>query len=285
MIHPSTITSNAITTVPTRRQNPLSLLLVEALSRQKALTVFALLMWAAMLPTLLALGLDDRVLRGVSVWVKPLKFMASVGLFALCTAWFIGLLPSEQRTHHSIKIVVWTLIGTGLFEIAYITWQAALGTGSHYNTTTAFHDLMYSLMGAGALALTATQPLLAWRIARHARRELPAVWRDAVVLGLVLTFVLGAGSGALLGGAQPPSGTGLPLTGWHLGGGDFRPAHFIGLHAQQWLPLAGLLLIGAPPRQGRCGLLVITLLVVALWLGAMANGLQDAQLTPRAAFE
>ncbi|MBA4267582.1 MAG: hypothetical protein C0453_21110, partial [Comamonadaceae bacterium] len=140
--------------------------------------------------------------------------------------------------------------------------------------------LMYSLMGAGALALTATQPLLAWRIARHARPELPVVWRDAVVLGLVLTFVLGAGSGVLLGGAQPPSGTGLPLTGWHLGGGDLRPAHFIGIHAQQWLPLAGLLLIGAPPRPARSGLMLITVLVVALWLWAMIHGLQGAQFTP-----
>lgn len=127
--------------------------------------------------------MDDSVLHGVNVWVKPLKFMASVGLFALCTAWLIGLLPDEQRTQRSIKIVAWTLIGTGLFEVADITWQAALDTASHHNTDTAFHETMYTLMGAGALALTATQPLLAWRIACHGRTELPVVWRDAVVLG------------------------------------------------------------------------------------------------------
>jgi len=283
LIHPPPLHSNATSAPLARWRNPLTDFLTEALSRQRTLTVFALLMWAAMMPAMLACGLDDRALRGVNVWTKPLKFLASLGLFALSTAWFIGLLPNEQRTHRSIKIVVWTLIGTGLFEIAYITWQAALGTGSHYNTTTAFHGLMYALMGLGALVLTATQPLLAWRIARHARPELPAVWRDAVVLGLVLTFVLGAGSGALLGGAQPPSGAGLPLTGWHLGGGDFRPAHFIGIHAQQWLPFAGLLLIAAPQRLARGGLMLIMLLVVALWLWAMAIGLQGAQFMPPAA--
>jgi hypothetical protein len=248
----------------------------ESLARQRALTLFGLLMWAAMVPALLAWGLDERSLRGVNIWVKPMKFMASVGLFALCTAWFIGMLPAAERSGRAVRVVVWTLIGTGLFEVGYITLQAALGAGSHYNTGSRFHGLMYTLMGLGAMALTATQPLLAWQIARHARSDVPVVWRDAVVLGLVLTFVLGASSGALLGGAQPPSGAGLPLVGWHLGGGDMRPAHFIGIHSQQWLPLAGLLLASVAPSRARLGLAGVTLLVVGLWLWAMAAGLDGA---------
>lgn len=43
--------------------------LKEALARQQHLSWFALLVWAAMLPTLLAMGLDDRTLRGVNVWL------------------------------------------------------------------------------------------------------------------------------------------------------------------------------------------------------------------------
>ena len=276
MSHPSSLATRVIANPVTASQNPLSVWLAESLSRQRALTIFALLMWASMLPTMLAWGLDDRLLRGVNVWIKPLKFMASIGLFALCTAWFIGLLPPERRVHRSIRIVVGMLIGAGLFEIGYITLQAALGEGSHYNTSSAFHGIMYSLMGAGALVLTATQPLLAWQIARHARPEVPTVWRDAVVLGLVLTFLLGAGSGGLLGSVQPPSGAGLPLLGWHLSGGDLRPAHFIGIHAQQWLPLAGLLLAPLASRHARSGLLVVTVLVVGLWLWTMVNGLDGA---------
>lgn len=248
----------------------------EAFARQPLLTGFAVLMWLAMVPALLALGLDERSLRGVSVWVKPLKFLASVGLFSISTAWFIGLLPDHRRDSLPVRVVVWTILLAGGFEIAYITLMASLGQASHYNFSNAVHVALYSAMGAGALAMTATQPLLAWQIVRHGRGDLPSVWRDSVVLGLMLTFLLGAGAGGLLGGIQPPAGAGLPVVGWHLGGGDLRPAHFIGLHAQQFLPLAGLALIALRVRRARVALAVFALAYSALWGWAMLRGLEGA---------
>jgi len=248
----------------------------EAFARQPLLTGFAVLMWLAMVPALLALGLDERSLRGVSVWVKPLKFLASVGLFSISTAWFIGLLPDHRRDSLPVRVVVWTILLAGGFEIAYITLMASLGQASHYNFSNAVHVALYSAMGAGALAMTATQPLLAWQIVRHGRGDLPSAWRDAVVLGLMLTFLLGAGAGGLLGGIQPPAGAGLPVVGWHLGGGDLRPAHFIGLHAQQFLPLAGLALIALRVRRARVALAVFALAYSALWGWAMLRGLEGA---------
>ena len=248
----------------------------EAFARQPLLAGFAVLMWLAMVPALLALGLDERSLRGVSVWVKPLKFLASVGLFSISTAWFVGLLPEHRRDSMPVRVVVWTILLAGGFEIAYITLMASLGQASHYNFSNAVHVALYSAMGAGALAMTATQPLLAWQIVRHGRGDLPAAWRDAVVLGLMLTFLLGAGAGGLLGGIQPPAGAGLPVVGWHLGGGDLRPAHFVGLHAQQFLPLAGLALIALRVRRARAALAVFALAYSALWGWAMLLGLEGA---------
>ncbi len=253
--------------------------LAESLQRQRALVIFGLLLWAAMLPTFVAWGLDDRTLRGVGVWVKPLKFMASVGLFAISTAWFIGLLPEARRLGRGVRLIVWTVIVAGTFEIAYITLQASLGAGSHFNFVDLPHIVMYQLMGLAALAMTATQPWLAWQIARHGRTDAAPAWRDAVVLGLVLTFVLGAAAGGLLASHQPPAGPGLPVVGWHLGGADLRPAHFIGMHAQQLFPLAGLALADITPRRSRAALAAFGLAYIGVWCWAMWVGIGGAVLT------
>lgn len=232
------------------------------LEGDRRLAVFGLVLLAAALPLALAAGLDDRTLRGVNVWVKPLKFALSIALFAWTSAWFAGLLPAAVRRGRAAGVLAWTLVAAATFEIVYIGLQAARGEASHFNTDDALHGALYTLMGAAALAMTATQAGYAWLITRHAA---PGRWRDAVVTGLVLSFVLGTTAGFLLGGLQPPAGSGLPLLGWHATG-DLRPAHFIGLHAHQALPLAVLWL-------GPRALKPAALAWGAAWALALAAGL------------
>jgi hypothetical protein len=252
----------------------------EALRRERTLTLFALFMALVMLPALVAMGLDDRLFRGVSIWAKPLKFMASMSLFAICTAWFMGLVPAAQRGSRALRLVVCTIVIAGAAEVGYISLQAALGQSSHYNVTSLFHKVAYQLMGLGAMCLMLTQPVLAWQIAKHGDAQLQPAWRDAVVLGLVMTFVLGVGAAGPLASAQPPAGAGLPLLGWHLGGGDLRPAHFIGSHAQQFIPLLGWLLLRAWPARARFALWVGAVLYTGLWLMALLRGLNGAVWLP-----
>jgi hypothetical protein len=239
---------------------------------------FALVMLAAMVPAAIGLGLDERVLRGVNVWIKPLKFMAAVALLALTAAWFAGQLPAAVRRRRAFAALVWTLIATGGFEVGYITLQAALGQASHYNVGDAFHGTMYTLMGLGALALTATQPWLAWLIWRHGDRSVAPAWRLAVLLGLVLTFALGATVGILLGGLQPPAGAGLPIVGWSRVGGDLRVAHFIGIHAGQVLPLIGCALARWRLRGAVAGVWLAAALWTALWAVTFVQALQGRPL-------
>lgn len=241
---------------------------------QPALVVFALVLLAAMLPTLVAFGLDERTLRGANVWAKPLKFMASLALCALTTAWFASLLPAARRRAAPVRWAAWTIVATGGFEIAYITLQAALGQASHYNVADALHGALYTAMGIAATVLTATQLVFAHELWRHGRTDRPRLLVVGAAVGALLTFVLGAGAGGLLGGLQPPAGWGLPLVGWHLGGGDLRPAHFVGMHAQQALPLAAALLAAARVRHGGAALAAVTLAYTLLWAAAMAIGLR-----------
>jgi hypothetical protein len=251
-----------------------------ALQRERLLTLFALLLALALVPTLIAMGVDERQLRGVSIWAKPAKFMASIALFSITTAWFVGLLPAARRTARPVRVMVWMLLLTAGAEIAYITLQAALGQASHYNLSDRLHMVAYQLMGAAALLMTATQLVLAHQIVRHGDPALPAAWRDAVVLGLVMTFVLGVGAALPLANAPPPSGAGLPVLGWHLGGGDLRPAHFLGTHAQQLVPLAGVLLLRAWPARARAALWLFAAAYTALWLLALLRGLDGAAWLP-----
>jgi hypothetical protein len=246
--------------------------------REPRLVAFACLMLAMMLPAAIALGLDERVLRGVNVWVKPLKFMASVALLALTTAWFAPLLPDAVRRSRAFGLLVWTVIATGGFEVGYITLQAALGQASHYNVGDPFHAAMYTLMGTGALLLTATQPWLAWLIWRHGERQGAPAYRLGVLLGLGLTFVLGASVGILLGGGPPASGVGLPVVGWSRSMGDLRVAHFVGIHAGQVLPLAGFVLARWQPGAGVAGVWGVTALWTALWAWTLWQALSGQPL-------
>ncbi len=260
---------------PTRAIAPLRNPLSELFTRERRLALYGAVLLALLLPMALAWGLDERMLRGANVWVKPMKFAFSIAALAFTTAWFVGHLPAARRSGRAVDWIVWLLIGAGSFELAYIGLQAALGEASHYNVGDALHGTMYTLMGIGALVLTATQPMLAWQLYRHPDAGRPAAYRLAVLIGLVLTFVFGAGVGMLLGNLQPPSGgTTLPLLGWSIGGGDLRPAHFVGIHAEQVLPLIGFAAATAfGVRRGKAVVWTSTLAYTALFAALVAWGL------------
>ncbi len=260
------------------RRSPPAALLERLWHTEPRLTAFALLLLALMVPTAIGLGVDERVLRGVGIWVKPLKFMAAAALLALTTVWFAKHLPAAVRRGRLFRALVWTLIASAGFEVGYITLQAALGQASHYNQSSAFHGLMYALMGFGAMVLTATQPWLAWLLWRHGDRTLAPAYRQAVLLGLSLSFALGAGAGALLSGLQPPAGAGLPIVGWSTSGGDLRVAHFIGIHAGQVLPPIGWALSVSSPRHAVAGVWAVTAGWTVLWGLALARALAGLPL-------
>lgn len=269
-------TSSFASGQPTRSHafTPLRHWPAELLTRERRLALYGALLLALLLPMALAWGLDERTLRGANVWIKPMKFALSIAVLALTTAWFVGHLPADQRASRATDRIVWLLIGTGSFELVYIALQAGLGEGSHYNVGDAFHGTMYTLMGIGALVLTATQPMLAWQLYRHPDTSRPAAYRHAVLIGLVLTFVFGASIGGLLSTQQPPSdGVTLPLFGWSLGGGDLRPAHFVGIHAGQVLPFIGFIATAYSLRHARAAVWAATLAYSALFAGLVVWGL------------
>jgi hypothetical protein len=231
----------------------------------KILVIYGGLMLLALGLTYLGSLADERTIRDVGVWVKPMKFMAASVLFAWTTVWLVSIANSSVGRGQAYPWIAALIIVTSLFEVLYITYQGSRGEASHYNDSDMFHMILFGVMAIAAIGLTASQALLAWEIWKEQSATALSAVTLSVVLGLVLTFVLSTISGFLLGGHQPPAGVGLPIVGWHLYR-DIRPSHFLGVHAQQLIPLLGLLAERLGGRFDTLGVIAGTAAYVYAWL-------------------
>ncbi|MFM9939770.1 MAG: hypothetical protein ACKVP7_09760, partial [Hyphomicrobiaceae bacterium] len=80
-----------------------------------------------MIPTSAALSLDGRTVNGISVWIKPLKFQASLAVQLLTVAWALRWVPEAQRRGAVMRVLAALMAYAALFEIGYIGHQASLG--------------------------------------------------------------------------------------------------------------------------------------------------------------
>lgn len=222
------------------------------------LTASGLLMLPVLAGAAAGLWLDDRLVTGAPVWLKPAKFAISVGIYTLSLAWVLTHLPAWRRTR---TLAGWVTAVTLLLEIAIIYGQAWRGTASHFNVGAPLDAALFSLMGAAILVQTLASVAVAVALWRERFTERALAW--ALRLGLTFT-IAGAATGGLMtrptetqraaprivtAGAHtvgaPDGGPGLPGTGWSVEHGDLRVPHFIGLHALQ----AFALLLAALPAR------------------------------------
>lgn len=223
------------------------------------------------------IALDPRTVGGEPVWLKPAKFAGSIALFTATLGWIGHHLPVADATLRRASLAVAT---GSVVEITLIAAQAGRATESHFNTSTTLDLAVYAVMGA---TIVATVAAVAWLLARAWRREFdvaPAFgW--GIRLGIAL-FVLGSLEGGAMLAVQASaieSTSAVPVVGWN-SGGDFRVAHFVGLHALQSLPLAGYL-AAAASEAGRIARPVRAVKLVAagyatLLLAAFAHALTPA---------
>jgi hypothetical protein len=227
-------------------------------ARQPALARTGYAMVAVLLACLVAMSLDEREIRGVSVWVKPAKFAASLALWcwSLVLAW-PALLPAWRRGRIAGLIVAGT-IGCGGFEVGWIALRAALGEPSHF-ARDALGAVAYGLMGIAALLLCLCAAAFGALVAARGDPAVPAPLRAGVALGFLVAGLGGAMTGfaisANLGpyvGAPPTDAGAWPPFFWSRVGGDLRIAHFVAIHAMQALPLLAwaLLRLRAPVATG-----------------------------------
>jgi hypothetical protein len=197
---------------------------------------------AVLVPVLAVLAVvDDRLVLGAPLWLKPLKFAVSFVAYAGTLAWLLGQL--RERT---MRTAGWVIVAASTAEMAIIVGQAARGTRSHFNTDTPLDVALFSVMGATIVVLWLATLAVALRFLREPGRDRAAgtavrLGLFVALIGLLEGFVMIANGAHTVGLAD--GGPGLPLVGWSTTGGDLRIAHFVGMHALQGLPLLAAALV------------------------------------------
>ncbi len=244
-----------------------------------AATIGTMLFCAALLPvTAVSYVMDERLMNGINVWTKPLKFELSLAVHFLTLALMFNLLNERARGSRIVRWALYAAAASGVFEIVYIALQSARGRASHFNLDTSIESALYMAMGVGSLLLTAAPIILGIQIWRNGRTDIGAGLRRGAILGLVfggIATIITAGfmsssfiveSGRWLDGVRNDA-NGIPLMGWSGTGGDLRVSHFFALHLMQALPVLGMAADRWMPL--RQGLAVSS--GVAVWLALVAG--------------
>jgi hypothetical protein len=204
--------------------------------RSKSLGQFGLLNFLAFLVMLVITFFDDRILTGVNVWMKPMKFAISIGIFSWTMAWFLFYLPQIRKVQ-KIKL---TIITAMLIEIVIIIYQASRGELSHFNISSISNAVLFQLMGVAILINTV---MVFWAYLLFAKVEsLYSGYKRGIQLGMLI-FVVASLEGFLMVGnlshtvGAPDGQDGIFFLNWAKAYGDLRIFHFLGLHALQAVPL------------------------------------------------
>lgn len=249
---------------------------VAAERRTRSLLIVGIgLQVALALPSLTAFFVDDRLINDISVWIKPLKFQASLVLMLGTLLVLLPLIEVRTRTGRGVWLASIMAVITASGEIFYITLQAARGRASHFNVGSPAEAMAYNVMGAGAALLVLSSLVIGLYILLRPRPDAPIGLRLGggwgLVLGSVATlftaFALGSGQidgpGHWVGGVRTDLG-GLPLFGWSRSGGDLRVPHFFATHIMQALPLLGISLDRFAARFARPGIVIGALVCLAV---------------------
>jgi len=207
---------------------------------------------------------------GVNAWYKPFKFALSTFSLVWAMAWYCYYLPS-----FNIKLFNGTVILLLSFEIIYIAIMAGLGKTSHYNVSSPFYSLMFSLMALAASLVTLYIAYVGVLFFVHKFPDLPHYYVWAIRLG-ILIFVIFSFEGFLMGGRMSHSvglendNSSLFILGWSKIVGDLRVSHFIGMHALQVLPLAAFYFL--KDTKYTIGMAIVYGLLAAVTLVQALNG-------------
>jgi len=220
----------------TLKQNAGIDFLREVFRRNRLLAIFGAANFLLLGMLVIFSFVDHRSFLGINVWIKPMKFCLSIGIFSWTMAFLLGYLPQKSK----VKIIAWGIVLAMGIEQIIIIGQAAYGKASHFNESSLFDGLLFNIMG---LAIVINTLLVFWTFKLFIKfKELPRGYLWGIRLGLLIFlfaslegFVMIANNGHTIGAADGEEG--IFFLNWANRYGDLRVSHFLGLHAIQVLPL------------------------------------------------
>jgi hypothetical protein len=240
----------------------------------RPLLVNTLLMLALALGSAVGILVDDRLIAGEPVWLKPLKFGLAFAVYSGTLSWLMSTLTRARR----FGSVLGTIFAVAAFaEVGAITVQAARGTFSHFNTSTDSITVLATQIFTNGVAVLFLVQLAIVTLVLFQRGGDRGLVR-AVRAGLALATV-----GMILPvywmvteihqrTVVDANGQEIVMYQGHDVGesGDFRVPHFIGLHGVQVLLLVVFALRRVDERLrarlvGVAAIVYTGLLVVAIW--------------------
>lgn len=249
--------------------------LIELKMRNATLFYYGLVCLLAALVFLLMTRLSSTQVYQVNAWYKPFKFAFSTFTLAWAMAWYCYYLPN-----FNVSAFNWSIIILLSFEIIYIAIMASVGKQSHYNVSTPFYSLMFSLMALAASLVTIYIAYMGLLFFSQSFPSLPNYYVWGIRLG-ILIFVIFSFQGFAMGGRMSHSvglvndNSNLFIVGWSRLVGDLRIAHFVGMHALQLLPVLAFYVLKNSKLT-----LVVGLLYAALATFTLYQALQGKPLIP-----
>ena len=214
----------------------------------------------------LLIPFDSIEISGVSRWLKPAKFYITVWILVWTLGWLMQYLTNKKK----VVIFTWLTILTMLPENGLILMQAIRKTSSHFNISHYFDANVFMIMGIciGIFTLTVLFIFVAFFQQKNFDISYAYLW--GIRCGLFIFLLASVEGGYMIsimkhsiGGAD--GSPGLPLMNWSKQYGDLRIAHFLGVHALQWLPLLGWL-----TEKKKFAIIIISILYLMISLTVFA---------------
>jgi hypothetical protein len=239
------------------------LFITESWRDHPSLVVLVLFSLVCLVISVSGLVFDDRMITGEHAWIKPCKFSISLATYGFTLLWYSLFLKHHERLIRRISGAA--LVGT-IVELSTIITQVLRGTTSHFNTSTALNHVMFWITTSAIIPVAGAIIVLFVVLLRD--RSLTPMLGASLRWAIFLTIVgfvpavlmilpdrlqdaitcYKQFDGHTVGFSE--GGPGIPWLGWSTVAGDLRIAHFVGIHALQIVPLAGIMIAVFLPSLG-----------------------------------